>query len=75
MALLDARWAADLTQAEVAARMGTTQSVVARMENGWHLPSLRTIERYARAVGATLEVRLVPVAPLENAAPTTILPE
>ncbi len=59
--LLRARIAADLTQAQVAARMGTTQSVVARMEGARVLPSLRSIERYAKAVGAVLAITLTPV--------------
>lgn len=57
--LATSRWAADLTQADIAERMGTTQSVVARMENGRHLPSLRSIERYAEALGLTVKIDLV----------------
>ncbi len=38
--MVEARHAAGLTQEQVAARMGTTQSVVARLENAHHLPSL-----------------------------------
>jgi len=60
--LIDARARAGLTQAEVAARMGTTQSAVARMEGGKRPPSLRTLERYAAAVGAKAVVRLEPAA-------------
>jgi predicted transcriptional regulator len=56
---LAARTAAGLTQEEVAARMSTTKSVVSRLESGRRtLPSLRTIEKYALAVGATVEIRL-----------------
>jgi transcriptional regulator with XRE-family HTH domain len=39
--------------------MGTTQSVVARFESGHPLPSLRTLRRYASAVGSKAEIRLV----------------
>jgi DNA-binding XRE family transcriptional regulator len=53
-ALMDARHAAGLTQAEVASRMGTSQSAVARMERGVVLPSWRSIERYARAVALSV---------------------
>lgn len=58
---LRARAASGLTQSEVAERVGTTQSVVARLESGTkrHLPSLATLQRYARALGYRLEVRLV----------------
>jgi DNA-binding XRE family transcriptional regulator len=52
-----ARARSGLTQAEIARRMGTTQSAVARLETE-RLPSLRTLKRYAEAVGAKLVVRL-----------------
>ena len=50
-----------LTQAQVAEKIGTTQSAVARMESGRgkHSPSLATLSRYAEALGCKLEVRLV----------------
>lgn len=59
--VLKARAASGLTQAEVAERVGTTQSAVARLESGTkrHSPSLATLQRYARALGYRLEVRLV----------------
>ena len=57
--LIEARTKANLTQEQVAQRMGTTQSVVARLESGHPLPSLRTLRRYATAVGSKVEVRLV----------------
>jgi ribosome-binding protein aMBF1 (putative translation factor) len=52
-----ARFNAGLTQGQVAERMGTTQSVVARLESGRSKPSMRTLERFAAAVGT--KVRLV----------------
>jgi ribosome-binding protein aMBF1 (putative translation factor) len=57
-ALLKARQEAGLTQAQVAARMKSTQSVVARLEGG-KKPSWSTLERYARAVGKRLRIALV----------------
>ena len=48
--LIAARGRAGLTQGEVAERMGTTQSVIARLESGKRAPSMRTVQRYARAV-------------------------
>ncbi|MBW6510944.1 MAG: helix-turn-helix domain-containing protein [Desulfuromonadaceae bacterium] len=57
--LIEARKRANLTQAQVALRMGTTQSVVARLESGHPLPSLRSLQRYADAVGGRVEVRVV----------------
>jgi predicted transcriptional regulator len=56
--LVAARARAGLTQAEVAERMGTTQSVVARMEGGRQQPSMRTVQRYAQAIGCRAVVRL-----------------
>ncbi len=56
--LISARARAGLSQAEVAQRMGTTQSVVARLESGRRPPSLRTVQRYAQAVGARAVVRI-----------------
>ncbi len=47
---------AGLTQAELARRMGTTQSAIARMENGGTRPTLETLERLAGAVGQDLVV-------------------
>ena len=38
--------------------MGTTQSVVARLESGRRPPSLRTVQRYAQAVGGRAVVRI-----------------
>ena len=61
-ALIEARANAGLTQAEVAERMGTTQSVVARIESGRNPPNLRTLEKYAHAVGTRISVSLVPSA-------------
>ena len=59
--ILNARASAGLTQADVAARIGTTQSAVARLESpvGKHSPSLATLQRYASALGYRLQVRLV----------------
>jgi predicted transcriptional regulator len=56
--LIAARSRAGLTQGEVAERMGTTQSVVARLESGRRAPSMRTVQRYAQAVGARAVVHL-----------------
>jgi DNA-binding XRE family transcriptional regulator len=58
-ALIEARKSANLTQTQVAERMGTTQSVVARMESGNPLPSLKSVVRYAAAVNSRIELKLV----------------
>ena len=63
--LVAARSKAGMTQEQVAQVMGTTQSVVARLESGKRMPSLRTVQRYAQAIGARAVVRL------EHAGPRT----
>nr|MCU0972784.1 helix-turn-helix transcriptional regulator [Burkholderiales bacterium] len=51
--VLKARAESGLTQAEVAERVGTTQSAIARLESATpkHSPSIATLQRYARALG------------------------
>jgi ribosome-binding protein aMBF1 (putative translation factor) len=56
--LLRARLRAGLSQAELAARMGTGQSTIARLESGQTLPSTKTLLRYAEATGSKFRVRL-----------------
>ncbi|MDO9417328.1 helix-turn-helix domain-containing protein [Pararhizobium sp.] len=60
-AFILARTRAKLSQAELARRVGTTRSAIARLESGGVSPSLSTLRRYAEATGAKLEVTLVPV--------------
>ena len=57
--LIDARHEAGLTQLQIAERMGTNQSVVARLENAHHMPSLDLATRYAAALGRHLRIDLV----------------
>lgn len=57
-ALAELRAAQGLLQTEVAARMGTSQSVVARIESGAVNTRLSTLERYANAIGRRLEWRV-----------------
>jgi len=63
-ALLKARNEAGLTQTDIAHRMGTKTSAIARLESGGgsrkHSPSINTLRKYAEAVGCRLEVRLIP---------------
>jgi len=65
--LVKARMDAGLTQTELAHRIGTTQSAIARLEGGGVSPSLATLRRYAEATGTKLRVSLVPE---ENHAPS-----
>jgi len=52
--LAQQRQAAGLSQTEVAARMGTSQSAVARLESGTADVRASTLERYAAAVGGQI---------------------
>lgn len=58
---LKARAVAGISQTEVARRIGTTQSAIARLEscNSKHSPSLATLRKYAHALGCRLELKLV----------------
>ena len=55
-ALIGARAQAGLTQEELAQRMGTTQSAIARMEGGKGRPSTSTLAKVAKATGTKLRV-------------------
>ena len=52
----DLRTRAKLSQQQLAQRMGTTQSVIARLEGGGRVPSLQTLARVAVATGGRLEL-------------------
>ncbi len=70
--LVEARQAADLTQKEVAVRLGVSQSQVARIEKrGYDAYTLNTLRRYVRALGEGfgLEVRVSRPAAERIAAP------
>ena len=56
--LIRARARAGLSQAELAERMGTSQSAIARLESGRTLPSAKTLLRFAKATGSKVELRL-----------------
>jgi predicted transcriptional regulator len=53
--LVRARRDSELSQTEIAARMGTSQSAVARLESGNLDARLSTLERYATALGRTVD--------------------
>ena len=56
--LAERRQATGLSQTEVAARMGTSQSAVARLESGTGDVRASTLERYAAAVGRRITWKL-----------------
>ena len=63
-ALVEARQQAGLSQEEIARRMGTKAPAIARLESSGGRkkpsPTLSTLQKYARALGCRLEIRLVP---------------
>lgn len=57
-AMAEARHNAKLSQAEVAERIGTSQSMVARWETGKSAPSTTSLRRFAEATGTHLRIQL-----------------
>ncbi|WP_271892768.1 helix-turn-helix domain-containing protein [Candidatus Phyllobacterium onerii] len=56
--LIRARTQAKMSQEELAKRMNTTQSAIARLEGGKVSPSIATLRRYAEATGSRLHVEI-----------------
>lgn len=59
-ALIEARMRAGLSQTELAKRMKTSQSYVARLEGGTVKPSTSALERLAKATGSRLRITFEP---------------
>jgi transcriptional regulator with XRE-family HTH domain len=57
-----ARESCGLTQRELAMRMGSTQSIVARWETGEHQLTLATLDRIATALGVPMHVHFGPAS-------------
>lgn len=60
-AIIEARVKAGLSQDELALRMETTQSAIARLESGRAFPSGRTLKRLADATGTRLSITFEPM--------------
>ena len=58
-ALIKARIEKGLTQAEIAKRMNTKQSVISRVENARTMPSLAFLKRLAVVLGTSLRVQFI----------------
>jgi ribosome-binding protein aMBF1 (putative translation factor) len=58
--LIEARTRAGLSQAQLARRMKTSQSYVARIESGQVKPSTAALERLANATGLRLKITFEP---------------
>ncbi len=62
----DLRVEAKLTQAQLAKRVGTTQSVISRLEDAdYEGHSLAMLRRIAQAVGCVVEIRVRPTGSVE----------
>ena len=59
-ALIEARTRAGLSQTELARRMKTSQSYVARIEGGKVRPSTDALQRFAQATGTRLRILFEP---------------
>jgi transcriptional regulator with XRE-family HTH domain len=59
--LIEARTRAKLSQAQLAKKMGTSQSTIARLESGAAKPSFSTLERFAEATGMRMRVVFEPI--------------
>jgi ribosome-binding protein aMBF1 (putative translation factor) len=59
-ALIKARVQANLTQEQLAEKMGTTQAAIARLESGRQMPSTKTLKRLADATGTKLRISFEP---------------
>ena len=59
-ALIEARKRAGLSQSELARRMETSQSYIARLESGRVAPSATALARFARATGTRLKIVFEP---------------
>lgn len=59
--LQEARERAAMTQRELAERVGTSQSAIAKLEQGTTNPTIDTLARCAAATGFALRIELVPL--------------
>lgn len=57
-ALIRARLKARMTQADVARKMHTSQSQIARLESGDHMPSFSSIHKYACAINQNIKIEI-----------------
>jgi len=62
-ALISARAQADMTQQDVAEKMATSQSYIAKLEGGAVSPTMKALRRYADATGSRLKIVFEPSSP------------
>ena len=59
-AIVDARISQNLTQRELAERIGINQADISKLENGTRNPSVNLLKRLADGMGMTLKIEFVP---------------
>lgn len=59
--LIETRIKSGLSQGELATKMGTSQSTIARLESGTSMPSMRTLTKFAQATNSQLQILFKPV--------------
>ena len=59
--MIEARMKSGLSQEQLAARMQTSQSAIARLESGSSLPSMRTLAKFAKATNSHIEIHFKPL--------------
>ena len=64
--IIDARMKSGLSQEELAFRMQTSQSAIARLESGSSLPSMRTLAKLAQATNSQIQIHFKPNKPLKQ---------
>jgi len=57
-ALIGARLKSKMTQSDVAQKMNTSQSQIARLESGDHMPSMSSIHKYAHAINRNINIEI-----------------
>jgi len=58
--LIETRVKSGLSQGELATKMGTSQSTIARLESGASMPSMRTLAKFAEATNSQLQILFKP---------------
>jgi len=59
-AMIEARIKKNLTQTQLAKKLGTKQSVISRLESGKANPSLKILQKLAHALDSHLEIHFIP---------------
>ena len=67
--LIETRIKSGLSQEQLASKMGTSQSTIARLESGASMPSIRTLTKFAQATNSQLQILFKPSKPAKVRAP------